>query len=255
MHPSLFKSILDEGKFIKVVPMKKLMKFSKIRDLFFSKVKSKRDEEIIIKKHPYVFMSKVFGLNADSSGIDRTNLPPDYIALLPKSPKNTAKRLMKHLKDTRGIDVGIIITDTLGGDLSTQGHWDMPIGYAGINPLEEKVGHPDLYNSIDSGGRANQLIPISAISGLIMGSCDECTPAVIIKNLAKPLLSGIQTSYSGNYNDNSLSSEIITRFALWSILSTLVFHLRLFSYGVLYDTKKYFFIFYPYFRLRLGARG
>ncbi|MGH2542541.1 MAG: coenzyme F420-0:L-glutamate ligase, partial [Ardenticatenaceae bacterium] len=84
------------------------------------------------------------GFVCANSGIDTSNVPGEtMVALLPKDPDASARRIRDEIrKASGGITVAIIISDTFGRAWR-EGHANFAIGVAGINPLKDYKGTPD----------------------------------------------------------------------------------------------------------------
>ena len=54
------------------------------------------------------------GLVLAAAGVDASNTPPGTVVLLPEDPDESARGLLKSLRERPGARVGVIITDTLG---------------------------------------------------------------------------------------------------------------------------------------------
>ncbi len=84
------------------------------------------------------------GLVLAAAGVDNSNTPPGTVALLPEDPDGSARRLRKALRETRGVRLGVIITDTMGRPWRV-GQTDTAIGAAGVLPLRDHRGQADTF--------------------------------------------------------------------------------------------------------------
>ncbi|MCC3282679.1 MULTISPECIES: coenzyme F420-0:L-glutamate ligase [Arthrobacter] len=82
------------------------------------------------------------GIVAAAAGVDASNTAEGTVLLLPLDPDASARALCRGLKRDFGVDVGVIITDTLGRPWR-QGQTDAAIGAAGISVLLDLRGQPD----------------------------------------------------------------------------------------------------------------
>ena len=85
------------------------------------------------------------GIVAAAAGIDASNVLPDEIALLPDDPDASASRLRDAFA-ARGLDVGVIITDTQGRAWRL-GVTDVAIGAAGLAVLADHRGDADRHGN------------------------------------------------------------------------------------------------------------
>jgi len=86
------------------------------------------------------------GLVLASAGVDTSNVPGDTLALLPLDPDASARRLRAGLRDKLGVDVAVLITDTMGRAWRV-GLVDVAIGAAGLAPLRDHRGEQDGYGN------------------------------------------------------------------------------------------------------------
>ena len=84
------------------------------------------------------------GFICANAGVDASNVPGDErVSLLPVDPDLSARRIRSDLKDSLGLTLGVIISDTFGRPWR-MGNTDIAIGVAGINPLLDYTGQTDI---------------------------------------------------------------------------------------------------------------
>ena len=86
------------------------------------------------------------GLTIAAAGIDRSNLSPESILLLPRDPDGSAADLREALVSATGLRLGVIISDTAGRPWRT-GQTDHAIGVCGVRVLEDYAGARDAYGN------------------------------------------------------------------------------------------------------------
>ncbi len=86
------------------------------------------------------------GLVLAAAGVDASNTEPGTVLLLPVDPDASARALRAGLR-TRGLDVAVVITDSLGRPWR-QGVVDVAIGVAGLPPSEDLRGGKDGYGNL-----------------------------------------------------------------------------------------------------------
>jgi coenzyme F420-0:L-glutamate ligase/coenzyme F420-1:gamma-L-glutamate ligase len=84
------------------------------------------------------------GLVLAAAGVDASNTPPGTVVLLPEDPDASARGLRKGLRDRLGVNVAVLITDTLGRPWRN-GQTDAAIGAAGLLPLRDHRGGTDTF--------------------------------------------------------------------------------------------------------------
>ena len=127
------------------------------------------------------------GLVLANAGIDRSNVEPDASGreralLLPVDPDASAARLRARIRELAGVDVGVLINDSVGRAwrLGTVG---TAIGASGIPGLLDLRGTPDLHGralQITEVGFADEL---AAAASAVMGQADEGRPVVLVRGV------------------------------------------------------------------------
>jgi coenzyme F420-0:L-glutamate ligase len=120
------------------------------------------------------------GLLCANAGVDRSNVPPGFVALMPSRPNAEAKKLRRTINKRSGRKVGVIISDSNVKPLRV-GTVGQAIGIAGIEPVVDYRGQPDLY------GRSLRLTfqavadQLATAAQTMMGEGAERVPAVIVR--------------------------------------------------------------------------
>jgi dehydro coenzyme F420 reductase / coenzyme F420-0:L-glutamate ligase / coenzyme F420-1:gamma-L-glutamate ligase len=122
------------------------------------------------------------GLVLAAAGVDNSNSEPGTVVLLPEDPDASARGLRAALADRLGIQVGVIITDTLGRPWRI-GQTDTAIGLAGLAPFLDHRGRTDPYGNpleVTMPAVADEL---AAAADLAKGKLAN-TPVAIVRGLA-----------------------------------------------------------------------
>jgi coenzyme F420-0:L-glutamate ligase/coenzyme F420-1:gamma-L-glutamate ligase len=82
------------------------------------------------------------GLVLAAAGVDASNVPAGTVALLPEDPDASAQRIRTGLARRLGVDVAVVVTDTMGRPWRN-GLVDVAIGAAGIAVLDDHRGRAD----------------------------------------------------------------------------------------------------------------
>ncbi len=104
------------------------------------------------------------GLVMAAAGVDESNTEPGTVVLLPVDPDGSARRLRKALGERAGIQLGLIITDTMGRPWRA-GQTDAAIGAAGILPLRDHRGQTDTFGNVLE-------VTVAAVADEIAGAAD-----------------------------------------------------------------------------------
>jgi coenzyme F420-0:L-glutamate ligase/coenzyme F420-1:gamma-L-glutamate ligase len=134
-----------------------------------------RAERVLITESKHGFVSA-------NAGVDHSNIPEeDTLTLLPDDPDASAERLRDGLRQRKGADVGVIISDTFGRP------WRLGIVNVALG-IASAPSIVDLRGGFDDSGRPLRATvlavadDIAAAAGLVMGKTWR-TPAVIVRGL------------------------------------------------------------------------
>ncbi|MFG2002402.1 coenzyme F420-0:L-glutamate ligase [Spirillospora sp. NPDC048911] len=90
------------------------------------------------------------GLVLAAAGVDASNTAPGTVLLLPADPDESARKIRHALRERTGVDVAVIVSDTLGRPWRI-GLTDAAIGVAGLAPLDDLRGRDDAHgNRLDA---------------------------------------------------------------------------------------------------------
>ncbi|GAA2567423.1 coenzyme F420-0:L-glutamate ligase [Pseudonocardia hydrocarbonoxydans] len=99
-------------------------------------------ERVVARRGPTAIVVGKLGIVQAAAGIDGSNVRRDELALLPADPDASAARLRGELRARLGVDVAVVVTDTLGRSWRI-GQTDVAIGSAGIAVLHGYEGQTD----------------------------------------------------------------------------------------------------------------
>jgi len=126
------------------------------------------------------------GFICANSGVDKSNVPgQNNVALLPKSPDDSARKIREEIKRITGKDVAVIISDTHGRPLR-EGGINIAIGVAGIKPIRDRRGEKDLFGYTLRVKRTAIADELASAAELVMGQANEGIPAAIIRGYGYP---------------------------------------------------------------------
>ena len=122
------------------------------------------------------------GFVCANAGVDQSNVAgsDDWALLLPEDPDASARRLREAVRLATAKDIAAIIADSHGRAWRF-GTVGVAIGVAGLKPVTDLRGQPDLTGrplQITEVGTADE---IAAAASLLMGQAAEGTPAVLVR--------------------------------------------------------------------------
>jgi coenzyme F420-0:L-glutamate ligase/coenzyme F420-1:gamma-L-glutamate ligase len=135
-------------------------------------------QNVLIVQHHLGFISA-------NAGVDHSNVSSeaDTVLRLPADPDESARQLRTRLRELTGAAPAVIVNDSHGRPWR-EGTVGVAIGLAGLVPVQDLRGRPDLvgyrlrYTTV---GFADQ---VAAAASLVMGQADEARPVVLVRGLA-----------------------------------------------------------------------
>jgi coenzyme F420-0:L-glutamate ligase/coenzyme F420-1:gamma-L-glutamate ligase len=139
-------------------------------------------KEIVRLKHVLIARTE-HGFVCANAGVDRSNVEPEHVTLLPRNPDASAKRIREAIRKATGAEVAVIVSDTQGRPFR-RGVLGFAIGVAGMSPLQDLRGKRDLYGKELRVTIAAVADALAAAAVLAMGEAAEGTPVVVIRGAA-----------------------------------------------------------------------
>ncbi len=142
--------------------------------------------EVLRVRPGAVIVQHRLGFVAANAGIDQSNIgnseDDDKVLLLPLDPDGTCARIRKELKARTGLDIAVVIIDSIGrawrnGTIGTA------IGVAGIAGLLDLRTRPDLYGRPLKTSELGLADELASAASLIMGQANEGRPIVLARGL------------------------------------------------------------------------
>lgn len=128
------------------------------------------------------------GLVLAAAGVDASNTEAGTVVLLPVDPDASARALRSGLLERLGVDVAVVVTDTVGRPWRT-GLVDQAVGVAGLDPLEDLRGQQD--------GRGNRLdATVTAVADELASAAELVKgklagrPVAVVRGLAHRVTAG-----------------------------------------------------------------
>ena len=139
------------------------------------------------------------GLVLAAAGVDESNVARSELALLPLDPDTSAALLREALRELRGVDVGVIVSDSMGRPWR-EGITDTAIGVAGLTAVTDPRGQRDAYGNVLEVTRVAVADEIAAAADLVKGKLGG-VPVAIVRGLAP----------DGKLIDDGLGSRTLIR--------------------------------------------
>jgi len=125
-----------------------------------------------------------------NAGVDRSNVEQgedgeEYLALLPADGDASAERIRQELQAQSGIAPAVIINDS-HGRAWRMGTVGISIGCAGLPPIWNQRGLPDLFGYELHSSEECIADELAAAASLLMGQSNEGQPVIIIRGYSFP---------------------------------------------------------------------
>ena len=137
-------------------------------------------KRVVRQRGSHLIVQTRHGLVCANAGVDKSNVKGrDIVALLPKDPDRSARRIRQQIRKETGKHVSVIVSDTFGRPWRI-GQTDVAIGLSGTRPWKDYRGARDLFGrklSVTMMAVADEL---AGAAELVMNKSDGI-PVVVIR--------------------------------------------------------------------------
>lgn len=136
---------------------------------------------VLRRRGDLIISETAHGFVCANAGIDLSNVPQGWAALLPEDADRSARRIRDRIRAERSVEVGVVVSDTFGRTWR-RGVTDVAIGCAGVAAVV------DLRGTTDALGRELQVTEvavadeIASAAELVMGKA-RGVPAAIVRGV------------------------------------------------------------------------
>jgi coenzyme F420-0:L-glutamate ligase / coenzyme F420-1:gamma-L-glutamate ligase len=148
------------------------------RDTLRRKLVDAESVRVLARKGRTLITENALGIVQAASGVDGSNIGSDELALLPVNPDGTAASLRAGLRETLGVTVGVVITDTMGRAWRN-GQTDAAVGSAGVSVLHGYAGAVDRHGNELVVTEVAVADEIAAAADLVKGKLTSIPVAVV----------------------------------------------------------------------------
>lgn len=132
--------------------------------------------EVLIVEHRNGFIMA-------NAGIDQSNVqsvdPENHALLLPEDSDRSARHIRAALRQRTGVAPGVLIIDSIGRAWR-RGTIGQALGAAGLTPLADLRGQPDLFGRALRSTDVGSVDELAAAASIVMGQAAECRPVVLV---------------------------------------------------------------------------
>lgn len=139
-------------------------------------------KRVVRARDGHIITETLHGFICANSGVDKSNIPgEDTVSLLPVDPDNSARNIRDRIREAKGVDVAVVITDTFGRAWRV-GQVNFAIGVAGMKPLIDYRGVKDAYGYVLKVTSIAVADEVAAAAELVMGKVSRI-PVAIVRGL------------------------------------------------------------------------
>jgi len=139
---------------------------------------------VLRRRDDLVISETKHGFVCANAGVDKSNVRPGSVVLLPIAPDKSARRIRARLLQAFGVTVGVIITDTFGRAWR-HGLTDVAIGVAGLPAVVDYRGTTDTYGNTLEVTEVALADELAAAADLVMGKA-KGIPAALVRGVEHP---------------------------------------------------------------------
>ncbi|MEU9460244.1 coenzyme F420-0:L-glutamate ligase [Streptomyces sp. NPDC058322] len=140
---------------------------------------------VVARRGPLRIVENRQGLVLAAAGVDASNTPAGTVLLLPEDSDASARAIRDGLRDTLGVEVGVVVTDTFGRPWRN-GLTDVAIGAAGIRVLDDLRGGTDAHGNPLSATVVATADELASAGDLVKGKV-EGLPVAVVRGLGHVL--------------------------------------------------------------------
>jgi len=137
---------------------------------------------VVARRGTLRIVENKLGLVMAAAGVDASNTPAGTVLLLPEDPDASAAAIRDGLRDTLGVDVGVVVTDTFGRPWRN-GLTDVAIGAAGVRVLDDLRGGTDAHGNPLSATVVATADELAGAGDLVKGKAAGL-PVAVVRGLA-----------------------------------------------------------------------
>jgi coenzyme F420-0:L-glutamate ligase/coenzyme F420-1:gamma-L-glutamate ligase len=153
------------------------------RDAARRKLVESEAQRVLARRGRTLITQNALGIVQAASGVDESNVALDEVALLPEKPDDSAARLRTALSKALGVDVAVVITDTMGRTWRL-GQTDAAIGSAGLAVLHRYAGSHDGHGNELEVTEVAVADEVAAAADLVKGKLSG-VPVAVLRGLPR----------------------------------------------------------------------
>ncbi|HST46559.1 coenzyme F420-0:L-glutamate ligase [Jatrophihabitans sp.] len=133
---------------------------------------------VIARRGPLRIVETRHGLVMAAAGVDASNVAGGEIALLPRDPDGSARRLRAEIAERTGRQVAVVVSDSMGRPWR-HGITDVAIGAAGLAAVQDRRGERDRHGNLLEMTEVAVADELAAAADLVKGKLSDIPVAVV----------------------------------------------------------------------------
>jgi coenzyme F420-0:L-glutamate ligase/coenzyme F420-1:gamma-L-glutamate ligase len=147
-----------------------------------------RDTQDIVKAVPdFLVVKDSRGWVCLNAGVDKSNVSPldgVRVSLLPVDPDESARAILRRIRELTGRRVAVIVCDTYSRPFR-RGQAEFAIGVSGVKVFKDYRGKKDLFGYELKVKNVALVDELACAAELVMGQGNEAIPVAIVKGLKR----------------------------------------------------------------------
>ena len=173
-----------EGQIVRlddVVPSPRAVELARelAKDARLVEVILRESRRVVRKGGTALIVETHHGFICANAGVDASNVGLGQVALLPRDPDASARKIRAEIEQHAGVAPGVIISDSFGRAWRL-GTVDIAVGVAGLNPIKDERGTTDSYGYELRAAVAAVADELAGAAELVMGKKGRI-PVVLIR--------------------------------------------------------------------------
>ena len=138
----------------------------------------RESRRIVRQERGVIICETKHGLVCANAGVDTSNVGGGVVSLLPQNPDQSAERIRAAIQEKKGISIAVIVSDTFGRPWR-EGHTNVAIGLAGMNPIKNYVGQRDPHGYVLRVSTMAVADELAAAAELVMEKLSRVPVAIV----------------------------------------------------------------------------
>jgi coenzyme F420-0:L-glutamate ligase/coenzyme F420-1:gamma-L-glutamate ligase len=137
-------------------------------------------QRIVRMENEIIITETKHGFICANSGVDESNMPPGFVAMLPQDPDKSAADFAQKILAKTSKKIAVLISDTFGRPFR-EGQVNCAIGISGLRVIDSYEGKKDIFDRTLRVTAIAQADEICGAAELVMKKTKDC-PFAVVRN-------------------------------------------------------------------------